>query len=274
MPILHKTHVYGSQQNTYLGDSRVLTTLSSGELLILDTQDLATTPHMLAHGVWEQDTTRFLRSYIKPGMQICEVGSNIGYFTILMSSLVGEKGYIHAFEPNPRTLSFLKTNVDINNRYSKIHIYSSAISNVEGTTSLHVLKKHAASGSILKLPQTTLTRRFDECESISVPVTTLDVSLKDKKIDFIKIDAEGSELEILEGAKETISRNKELEIICEFNKELLALKNISHEEFLTRISAPNFTPYIVSKKSITKIHTAADLEPYEVVDIYLARTKK
>lgn len=113
----------------------------------------------------------------------------------------------HAFEPIP------ELNKELNKRYDGIcHIYPFALSNEEGTTTFHLVKNAPAYSGIKK-------RDYDgknvDIEKIQVELKQLDQVIPEEKVSIIKIDVEGAEFLVLEGAKEIIRRSQPI-VIFEF----------------------------------------------------------
>ena len=62
-------------------------------------------------GAWESETVEIVRGIAKPGMTALDLGAHVGYYTTLLSKLVGDAGWVIAFEPHPRTVAKLRHNV-------------------------------------------------------------------------------------------------------------------------------------------------------------------
>lgn len=152
---------------------------------------------------------------IEKGDQVIDVGANIGYMTSLMASRVGKSGKVTAFEPHPLTFKELVHNVqnfmnyyDVNN----IDIYQLAVSNKSGTDFLNVSNPDPAFAAINRENNAW----EDPKSNIEVSVTRLDdIFDETEKISLIKIDVEGHEMSVLEGADNLISKGKIKHIVFE-----------------------------------------------------------
>jgi FkbM family methyltransferase len=124
--------------------------------------------------------------------------------------LVGTSGEVHSFEPTPETLSILKQNIQVNGLAEEgiVHVYPEAVSDRNGPATLAVFGNNSGHNTIFG----------DGAESFSIPVLTvaLDEKLPDRRIDLVKIDAEGAEPSIIAGMRKTIARNPGMPIILEF----------------------------------------------------------
>src|SRR5688572_13621160 len=84
--------------------------------------------------IWAEAETRLFRELIRPGMVVVDVGANIGYFSLLASTLVGPTGRVYAFEPDPVNCALLRKNVRLN-RVTNIEVIESALSDNEDPVS-------------------------------------------------------------------------------------------------------------------------------------------
>lgn len=163
------------------------------------------------NGVYEELETDIVKKEVKPGDIILDIGANIGYYTLIFAKLVGKNGKVFAFEPEPLNFELLQKNVKMNN-YDNVIFEQKAISNVNGTIKLYISKIRTGMHRIYKSKHTT--ENF-----VNVPMIKLDEYLKKndylKKINFIKIDIEGSEFGALQGLKNTL-KNNNLKILIEF----------------------------------------------------------
>jgi len=151
---------------------------------------------------------RLLRKRLAPGGVFCDVGANIGTYTIPASALVGDRGKVLAFEPHPRTLSYLQRNVALNGA-ANVVIIGKALGSEAGSVTLVFDPGNAG--------ETHVKRSAGET-GIAVDVTTLDEELHAlgvDRVDYLKIDVEGFELSVLHGASRTITANPAMMIQLE-----------------------------------------------------------
>ena len=161
-------------------------------------------------------TTTLFKKILQPGMKVIDVGANIGYFTLLASTLVGQKGKVWAIEPEPNNFKNLVENVQLNQFHSpkasfqNIITIKKAISDHNGTAKLYVSKEESGEHSLLQ-------GRPHIKNTIDVQLTTLDNLLPPPAtINLLKTDTEGNEFNILLGAKNLISHSPLIVIISEF----------------------------------------------------------
>jgi len=138
-------------------------------------------------------------------MNVVDIGANIGVYTVLASEKVGGEGKVVAIEPEPKNYSQLLENIKLNNFHNVIP-QNIALTDHEGFEKLYL---HS-------FGDPSLVFQGDKNSYIKVPVKTLDNLLEEldlKRIDIIKIDAEGSEVPILKGAEKTLKANPNIKII-------------------------------------------------------------
>src|ERR1700694_5491581 len=103
------------QGSTYRGDYIAVVATRWSGMMLVDTRDYLISPALVLDGLWEPDVTDWLRRTLKPGQVFVDIGANIGYFTLMGSRLVGERGRVFAVEPHPRLAELLTRNVHLNN---------------------------------------------------------------------------------------------------------------------------------------------------------------
>ncbi|MEM3485862.1 MAG: FkbM family methyltransferase [Candidatus Methanomethyliaceae archaeon] len=160
---------------------------------------------------FEQGEQSFLLQYLAPGMTVLDIGAHHGLYTLLASKKVGEQGRVIAFEPSPRELRRLKWNLLLN-RCCNVHIVPYALGSNEGTAELFVCLGQETGCNSLRPPAVN-----EPVSKIRVPITTVDHYLERigvDKVDFMKLDVEGAELEVLRGAVQLLEGTRPL-ILCE-----------------------------------------------------------
>jgi FkbM family methyltransferase len=165
----------------------------------------------------------FVASYVKPGMCVIDIGANIGLYTIMASALVGQSGIVHAFEPSSSTYQLLKRNIELNScrnvTTNRLALSNSKESMVLKADPCHpsydahrYVERKNNVGSIFKTDEEVRCLTLDE------------YALNLEKIDFLKIDVEGAELMVLQGATAVLSlHNPTLMFECNRNRDVLQL---------------------------------------------------
>ena len=145
-------------------------------------------------GYFEEGLTRMILEYLKPRDTFFDIGAHFGYFTLLGSSIVGKTGEVHAYEPTPSTFTVLQSNVGGRNN---VILNNCAVFSKKTTLSFNDYGiEYSAFNSFVN-------GRLDisNPQKFEVQAISLDEYIYRKKIvpDFVKIDAECAEYEILRG---------------------------------------------------------------------------
>lgn len=155
---------------------------------------------LLEKGTVEPDETAMVQRLVGEGNIALDIGANAGWYSILLANLVGENGEVHAFEPLDDANQALIENAELNG-CTNLHVHPHAVSNKEGESELFVPSYHLNTLASLT-PNPYVSESRLKCQLISLDRFVQDNSLSN--VHFIKIDAEGHELAILQGAKQMI----------------------------------------------------------------------
>ena len=197
--------------------------------MYLNPKDNVISKYLYVYKCWEPQETEYFKKIILEGMHVIDIGANIGYFSILFSKWVGDKGKVFAFEPEPENYSILVKNIQANNCNNIIPI-KKAVSNKEGTLILFQSEENKGDHRIFDaeiLPEDK-NRNKIEIESIKLD----SFILSEQKIDFIKMDIQGSEMLALEGMMQILSRNHKMYLFTEFWPYAIERSGRSPKEYL------------------------------------------
>lgn len=164
---------------------------------------------------YESIESAFVASHLRPEAVFVDVGANLGWFSLLASTLVGPRGRIHAFEPRADTVEYLEKTIDLNRLGDQITIYRYGLSDAEGQANLVWPKGTDNPGHSFLSIQPSGT----EMESQLVELRPLD-ALALERVDFMKVDVEGAELRVFRGARETLARCRPV-ILAELYPDML-----------------------------------------------------
>ncbi len=179
------------------------------------------TPYVLREQQdWFEDEIRFLRRLLQPGQKIVDIGANYGLYTLSMAGTVGPSGHVWAFEPASATAAFLRESI-VANGFDNVTLERCALSEKEGTAKLSMHDHAELNALIHDESSAQLTE--------TVRLVTLDGYAKNAEwqdIDFIKIDAEGEEINILRSGREFFAEHSplaqyEIKAGSEFHLELV-----------------------------------------------------
>lgn len=173
-----------------------------------------------AMGIYDLIVTEALWRLIDSGETAIDVGVNIGYMTTIMAKRVGKTGKVLSFEPNPEVYEELTENIKLWQEdlgWHQIHAQKIALSNQSGVGVLSIPQRNREEASLISPTQIRDTQNNESnFKTYTVSLKTLDELLKSgESIGLIKIDVEGHELEVLQGATDLITKQKIRDIIFE-----------------------------------------------------------
>lgn len=195
----------------YLGNGIALGFILGRYKFYVDTRDVGFGAHVLLDGVWEPWLTVFMAQRIKPGMAVLDVGANHGYYTMLFADLVGPEGKVCAVECNPGLCQLLRRSAMVNGFSDRVQLLEQAAMAHEGSVTLFIDPQEPKNGRVVGGPEAFVGG------AISVRGGALADDLKGwRKVDFIKVDVEGSEEAALAGLWPIIKRDRPA-MLVEFN---------------------------------------------------------
>lgn len=187
-------------------------------------------------GTYEPQETRLVTAFLQPGMTVVDIGANVGYYTALAASKVGPKGRIFAIEPDVRAFAQLNAliannhlparafNVGLGEKNGEEHLYGSPDSKNNTPTMIK-------NGGFA--PKATVTtRKLDDC------LAEWQVS----HVNLLKIDVEGWEPRVFEGASHALASGRIDAVLCEFNDFWLRAGGSSPEALWKMLKAVGFHP--------------------------------
>lgn len=222
--------------------SRVASELSATSLkveavpglrMFLQPDDTTITPVTLGWGEWEPTETYWIGRMLEPGDTFVDVGANVGYFTLLAGSIVGDEGHVYSFEPDPIAFSYLEKNVRLNG-LENVTLVQKAASNERGTLQLFIAAENKGDHRIY---QTEEGRSAIDVEAISLDEYFADAM---GSLDVVKIDTQGAEGVILDGMTKTLAAHPDLIIALEFWPAAFARMGYEAEAIVEMLRANDF----------------------------------
>ena len=201
-------------------------------------------------GTYEPGVVQGLEELVQPGWTAVDVGANIGYFTLLMANRVGPQGKVIAFEPLAENFKILKENIQLND-HRNVVAENLALMSRTGRIEL----RSATPGAITWVASVKIDQN-SAVESQSVEAVTLDEYVQRKgiaKVDFLKIDVEGAEASVLEGATSVLDRDKpilliEMHELDRFkDKHPAILKLLSHDYHLRSLGVREWQEHFIAE---------------------------
>jgi FkbM family methyltransferase len=185
------------------GDVMITGTPPTSGLLLRDVRLDHVQAWDLVRGVLEQPVAEAFRRHVGPGSVVWDVGANVGYFSLLAARLGAT---VHAYEPVPENVRAIRGNVAANGFDERVEVHPVAVAASAGRAGLLVVEdpswSHLADRG--RHPRTR--------HELEVDVVTLD-GLGLPAPDLVKIDVEGSEVAVLQGARELLARARPVLIV-------------------------------------------------------------
>ena len=221
-------------------------------------------------GNWEAEEKEFFKARLRTGMTVVDIGANIGDYTLVASRGVGDSGMVYAFEPDPVSYSLLERNIRLNNCENVVP-YNLAITDSVGERTLYLDSEDSGRQSL----SAANVREVAEC--VRSRTETLDHFFENlaTKPDFIKIDAQGAEGLILQGAQNLL-RKQDLQVIMEFWPRALRNFGVDPMELLRMLESNKFKLGIIrgsgcATATLAEILRGCESGPDRSVDLFCSR---
>lgn len=192
-------------------------------------------------GMYEEGNVKLFAKLVKPGMTLVDVGANVGLYTVVGAHLVGPQGRVIAFEPQEDLLSILQQNI-VRNLLTNVRTMPLALGAQEQAGQLFQV-------SSLNDGQATLQLGPGENHvgtPAAVRVRTLDGVLAElgaAKVDVMKIDVEGAELQVLRGSTQLLASSPPRFIFFEGIDDYLQRFGDTLAELLDLLNAHRYRLY-------------------------------
>jgi len=179
-------------------------------------------------GIMGRSQRALIETLVQDGMQVADVGATPAIFTLLMSRLVGPSGRVIALEPDPTMAAALRDNLRANAAANVVAIEAGADS-------------HPGEAMLFRSPRNAGDSRLAQgelpasCLREAVKLVRLDDVVPDRRLDFVKIDTQGWEMNVLEGMSECLRANRRLGILFEFWPHGLRQAGRQPEDVLTML---------------------------------------
>jgi len=244
----------------------VMVKTEAGYVMCSDT-DLALLATLIDAGDLERGTRLLIQQILKPGDTFVDVGANVGMHTLAAGRALQGRGRIVAFEPFEGTRRLLSKSLWINGLSQLTEVRGNAVWDREGVKTLFL---GATSGhhSLFELGNGTAS-----APSVEVSTVTLDAALGPAcRVDLLKIDAEGAELEVLRGALSIVQANPDIALIVEFGPSHLRRSAHASTGWLAAFTDLGFEYRAIDANTgaLSEIGVA-ELEAAESTNLFFAR---
>jgi FkbM family methyltransferase len=158
-------------------------------------------------GAFEPNEMTIFDRLLQPGATFIDVGANEGVYSIFAAARVGPKGRVIAVEPSPREIASLRGSLALNPKL-KVSVVEAALGQANSWAELHVLDFPHAGENTLASFSTSDTPAIDRRAVPTMSLDSLVQRLPNRKVDVVKIDVEGAELDVLRGAREVLRKQR------------------------------------------------------------------
>ncbi|MEO1145316.1 MAG: FkbM family methyltransferase [Cyanobacteria bacterium J06638_22] len=257
----------------YLGDYRYLTKTRFGHKIFLDTRDVSLAPHIIMEGLWEPWITAQLLSWVEPGMKVVEVGSNVGWFTLLLAQKVGDKGRVIAFEANSDLTQLAFDSLITNGYVDRVKLHNMAVSDATGELTFRIFSRYLGGSTLGRVKPRQLKKLGEELKEITVRAVALDEFLTGatRKIDVMKIDVEGAEPKVFRGMQTLLKENEAIKIVMEYSP--YQMRSCGHEpaKEMASLRQMGFKFYRIEETGHVSPITLKRLEKVDHCDLLVTR---
>lgn len=249
------------------GSDQLLIETSVGFLLCA-ASDHALVVCLMEGGDLEPGTRRLIERCLAPGSVFVDVGANIGMHTMAAARAMRREGRIFAFEPFGPVCRLLERTLWMNGCSEMTDLHQAAVSSRKGRQNLFL---GATSGHHSLFPLDPASAPASE--QVEVETVTLDGTLPpDLKVDLLKIDAEGAELEIVEGARDVIGRHSDIALVVEFGPSHLKRAGHTTGDWLGKFAAHGLAFRAIHPETGDLVRTTlAALENEFSINLFFAR---
>jgi len=160
-------------------------------------------------GTYELKKQKIFEGKVKKGDTVYDIGAHAGFYTLLAAELVGEKGRVFSFEPNPRNTHYLENHITMNN-YKNVTVLKTAVSEKTESRSFDV-------------GENSFYGKFSETGKSKVETAALDDLYEKGELplpNVVKIDVEGVELAVLKGAELVFKKSLPLLFLSTHSQKL------------------------------------------------------
>ncbi|MBM3157904.1 MAG: FkbM family methyltransferase [Chloroflexi bacterium] len=188
--------------------------------------------YLFIHQEYEPFETSLVERITQTGMMAVDIGANIGYYTMILSSRVGPKGRVIAFEPDPTNMYLLRRNVRCNDLLNVI-CEQAAVLGFDGKTTLYLSNSNFGDHRVFDAQDEDRFNKGVPRKSLEARAISLDNYLQSigHQANIIKMDIQGAEMLALPGMMQALS-NPNITFFCEFWPYGLRKANSNPKQYL------------------------------------------
>jgi FkbM family methyltransferase len=200
-----------------------------GAQFVMPTKDITLTPSVMS-GVFERHELDIFERACSAGATVLDVGANIGLYSVIAAQRTGPSGTVYAFEPVPENIAFLRKNLELNGVTGRVAVQEVAVGEADGELEIFLSDRQIGTHSAAK----ATVGGGAAVKSVKVPMRSVDAFVANNgisRIDVVKVDVEGYDGQVLQGALQTLRRHKPV-LFIEYSPALLEACGQNPDEFV------------------------------------------
>jgi FkbM family methyltransferase len=231
-------------------DGTIEAKLATGVRMRLDLGDRI--QRLEAFRAYERRELSLVRSILRPGDVVLDVGAHVGYYALHAARAVGVRGAVHAFEPVPANATRLRENVELND-FLNVTVNEVAVGAAAGRARFGIVTIKGESGWSSLLVAGRETARDVELDVVTLDGYAVENGVKD--VAMIKIDVQGNELDVLRGTRGLLAESGP-DVLCEAETYWLEATGRSPAELLGFMRALGYHAWgLPARGPAVAIHT-------------------
>ena len=201
--------------------------------------------------LYEPDLSYFLMNILNKGDVFVDVGAHVGFFSMIAAKLVGPEGRVIAFEPEEDNLKTLKNHIDINIA-SNIEVVEKVVCDTDGSRTFYINRDNDGGHCLWDVgvhPFNKLSAANPK--PLTLEAVTLDTALGERNIEnvkILKIDTEGAEQQVCNGARQALERHAIPFVISELNEFGLQQLDTSQECFRAFMKDLGYDTFLMDRE--------------------------
>lgn len=199
---------------------------------------------------YESEVLQLIYRFLEKGDCFIDIGTHIGYYSVLAAKIVGNEGKVFAFEPELSNYQKILENISLNN-LSNIQLFNLALSSESKETHLFFNQDNDGGHALWDVGKHPFNQKSLQSQTMqNIQQSTLDDILSQQQdisqIKIIKIDTEGAEVNVIKGAVNTISKYNVPYIICEINRFGLKQMGTNEAELREFMNTLKYESYLIT----------------------------
>ena len=217
------------------------------------------TRHLLFEGLYQEDVLEAIRGLTRAGDVVLDIGAHHGFMTCVAAGCAGSSGCVISFEPNPHALARLRSALKLN-QLENVTVMDKAVGDKPGRVTLNVQKGTATWNTSLFRD---MVDTGYEVEAVEVDMITVDAFVEETGLfpSLMKIDVEGAEFLVIQGARQTLRQHRPA-LIMEFNPIAAAAAHSTIQRLVDDLTELNYDLRVLTRNRLGR-YSFKRSEPFD-----------